>query len=172
MALSASDASFCGSYTSKIRHKQGQKHKEAIKPKTQTLTSPIYAVPIHPMVLLGVGVISIMSQQRRGTPGSGSWFESTQHGDADEGPLPRTTAHRGGPVSPSRPSGQPLCVEEWPKVRIYIDSRAVQLFGRLVKVKKEKDSKTGNKEILYHVSMSTGSTPWRGSFNNQGDRCS
>lgn len=33
MTLSASDASFCGSYTSKIRHKQGQKHKEAIPTK-------------------------------------------------------------------------------------------------------------------------------------------
>lgn len=67
--------------------------RKLYQPKTQTLISPIYVVPIHPMVLLEVGVISITSQQRRRTPGSGSWFGSTQHGDADEGPLPRTTAH-------------------------------------------------------------------------------
>lgn len=74
-------------------------------------------------------MISITSQQRRRKPGSGSWFGSTQHGNSDEGPLPRTTAHRGGRVSPSRPSRHPLCIEKWLEVRIYIDSRAVELFG-------------------------------------------
>ena len=84
-------------------------------------------------------MISTTSQQRRRKPGFGSLFGSTHHGDVDEGPLPHTTAHRGGLVSPSRPSGHPLCREEWPEVRIYIDSRAAELFGWLVRVKKEKE---------------------------------
>ena len=74
-------------------------------------------------------MISISSQQRRRKPGPGSWFGSTQDGDADEGPLPRTAAHRGSPVSSSRASGHPLCIDKWPEVRLYIDSRAGELFG-------------------------------------------
>lgn len=79
---------------------------------------------LTPTALLGVGNDPYNQPTKERKPESGSWFGSTQRGDADECQLPCTTALRGGSVSPSSASGHPLCLEEWSEVRIYIDSKA------------------------------------------------
>lgn len=76
----------------KIRHKQVQKHKEAIQTKDpDPHVINLCRANSQLWFYWGWEVVSTTSQQRRRKPGSGSRFGSPQHGDADESLLPRTS---------------------------------------------------------------------------------
>lgn len=124
------------------------------------------------MALLGMGNDPYNQPAKEGRPGSGSWFGSTQHDDADEGPLPCTIALRGGPVSSISASV------------IYLDTGMVQVkdicrFQSSVNClvdcsgsRKRKSQRFGIRGFCILCCCSQGASTAGEAFNIQVDRCS
>lgn len=138
----------CGSYTSRSKHKQVQKHKQAIQtagpdPHVTHLYHANASPSAHPMASLGVGgVISTTSWQQRQKPG---WVCPSWRCKMKMNFYCPATALRGGP---ERTGSHPLCMEREMARNIYIPKQCelsiVWLTRQTLKRAKLKDWEQGD----------------------------